>query len=82
MDASKTTTAAIPSMPLGEDYPEIRAAIRKICEGFPGAYWREKEEKEAYPSEFVAARLRGVTVKVIDRLNGEVARHSIPVYAS
>ncbi|MBW8269174.1 acyl-CoA dehydrogenase family protein [Caldovatus aquaticus] len=46
---------AVPSVPLGEDYPEIRAAIRRICEGFPGAYWREKEEKEAYPAEFVQA---------------------------
>ncbi len=55
MNASKTPATAMPSMPLGEDYPEIRAAIRKICEGFPGAYWREKEEKEAYPAEFVAA---------------------------
>ncbi|GGG33052.1 acyl-CoA dehydrogenase [Caldovatus sediminis] len=50
-----TTTTALPSVPLGEDYPEIRAAIRRICEGFPGAYWREKEEKEAYPAEFVQA---------------------------
>jgi acyl-CoA dehydrogenase len=55
MDGTQTTATAMPSIPIGEDYPEIRAAIRKICEGFPGAYWREKEEKEAYPSEFVQA---------------------------
>ena len=40
---------------LGEDFPEIRASVRKICEGFPGAYWRDLEAREAYPTEFVAA---------------------------
>src|SRR5687767_10372640 len=49
------TTGALPSMALGEDFSEIRASIRKICEGFPGAYWRAKEDTEAYPAEFVAA---------------------------
>jgi acyl-CoA dehydrogenase len=40
---------------LGEDYPEIREAIRRICADFPGRYWRELEAQEAYPSEFVQA---------------------------
>ena len=40
---------------IGEDYPEIREAVRKICEGFPGAYWRDLEAREAYPTEFVQA---------------------------
>ncbi len=39
----------------GEDYPELRQAIRKITEDFPPSYWRDLDEKEAYPSEFVAA---------------------------
>ena len=43
---------------VGEDFPEIRQAIRKICEGFPGSYWRELEAKEAYPTEFVQALTR------------------------
>jgi len=42
-------------MDLGLDYPEIRDSIRKICEGFPGAYWRDLEERVAYPIEFVHA---------------------------
>ena len=25
---------------LGEDYPELRQSVRKICEKYPGAYWR------------------------------------------
>ena len=39
----------------GEDYPEIREAVRRICAGYPGAYWRRMEDERAYPSEFVAA---------------------------
>ena len=23
-----------------QDYPEIRQAVRALCAGFPGAYWR------------------------------------------
>ena len=40
---------------LGQDFPEIRESIRKICAGFPGAYWRDLEERVAYPTEFVNA---------------------------
>ena len=43
------------SFPLGEDFPEIRDSVRRICAKFPGAYWRELEAREAYPTEFVRA---------------------------
>jgi acyl-CoA dehydrogenase len=43
------------SVPLGEDFPEIRESVRRICTQFPGAYWRDLEAREAYPSEFVKA---------------------------
>ena len=43
------------SMPLGEDYPEIREGVRRICADFPGAYWRKLDDEEAYPSAFVQA---------------------------
>ena len=43
------------TLALGEDYTEIRAGVRKICEGFPGAYWRGLDEKQDYPEDFVAA---------------------------
>ena len=42
-------------VPLGDDFPEIRASVRKICAGYPGAYWRELESRQAYPAEFVKA---------------------------
>lgn len=38
-----------------ETFPEIRAAVRAVCAGFPGAYWRDKDAARAYPGEFVRA---------------------------
>jgi len=43
------------SIEVGEDYPEIRESVRRVCADFPGAYWRKLEEAEAYPTEFVKA---------------------------
>jgi acyl-CoA dehydrogenase len=48
-----TTTATTVS--LGEDYADIRESVRAICEDFPGAYWRELEDRQAYPDAFVKA---------------------------
>jgi acyl-CoA dehydrogenase len=42
-------------VPIGEDYPEIREAVRRICADFPGRYWRDLEAAEAYPTDFVKA---------------------------
>jgi alkylation response protein AidB-like acyl-CoA dehydrogenase len=42
-------------MPASEDFADIRRAVRQLCAGFPGAYWREKDRSRAYPHEFVAA---------------------------
>ena len=36
-------------------YPEIRSAVRKLCEQFPGEYWRKLDREAAYPAEFVKA---------------------------
>jgi alkylation response protein AidB-like acyl-CoA dehydrogenase len=46
------------TMELGEDYPEIREAVARICENFPGEYWRRLEAESAYPEEFVATLTR------------------------
>jgi acyl-CoA dehydrogenase len=37
------------------DHAEIRAAIARLCAGFPGAYWRRLDAERAYPTEFVQA---------------------------
>lgn len=43
------------SISSGEDYPEIREGVKRVCADFPGSYWRGLEEKLAYPTEFVQA---------------------------
>jgi acyl-CoA dehydrogenase len=46
------------TMSLGEDYPEIREQVRKLCEEFPGEYWRNLENQPpsgSYPTEFIEA---------------------------
>jgi alkylation response protein AidB-like acyl-CoA dehydrogenase len=37
------------------NYPEIREAVRKLCERFPGIYWQGLDREMAYPAEFVDA---------------------------
>ena len=37
-----------------DDHQDIREAVRRLCDGYPGTYWREKDAVDAYPSEFVA----------------------------
>ena len=46
------------TMELGEDYPEIREAISRVCQEFPGDYWRKLDADSAYPEEFVATLTR------------------------
>jgi acyl-CoA dehydrogenase len=43
------------SMNLDQDHLDIREGVRRICADFPGSYWRELDEREGYPSEFVKA---------------------------
>ena len=37
------------------DHAEIRAAVRRLCEQFPGEYWRRLDRERTYPAEFVEA---------------------------
>ena len=43
------------TVPIGQTFPEIRQAVRALCERFPGAYWRDLDRQRAYPTAFVAA---------------------------
>jgi acyl-CoA dehydrogenase len=38
-----------------QDHAEIREAVRRLCERFPGEYWRDLDARRAYPQEFVRA---------------------------
>jgi acyl-CoA dehydrogenase len=55
MAETMTADEALPQMALGEDYADIRAAVRALCAGFPGPYWRKLDAASEYPEEFVAA---------------------------
>jgi alkylation response protein AidB-like acyl-CoA dehydrogenase len=39
--------------PKAQSHPEIRDAVRKLCAGFPGEYWRALDREREYPTEFV-----------------------------
>lgn len=43
------------SLPIGNDYRELRDAVRRVCEKFPGEYWRKLDAAAEYPTEFVSA---------------------------
>lgn len=45
-------------LPAGEDYPDIRREVGRICDNFPGKYWREVDADNAYPFAFVEALTR------------------------
>ncbi len=48
--------APAPAASLGEDELEqLREAVRALCAGFPGEYWRALDRDRAYPTDFVAA---------------------------
>jgi alkylation response protein AidB-like acyl-CoA dehydrogenase len=38
-----------------EELAEIRRAVRALCAGFPGEYWRDLDRERAYPTAFVRA---------------------------
>ncbi|MEE2776937.1 MAG: acyl-CoA dehydrogenase family protein [Acidobacteriota bacterium] len=40
---------------IGDDYRALRDPVRRICDRFPGEYWRELDDKKEYPHAFVDA---------------------------
>ena len=38
-----------------ENFPELRDAVRELCNRFDSAYWQKIDDKRAYPEEFVDA---------------------------
>src|SRR5215203_6761418 len=47
------------TMELGEDYPELRDSVRRVCERYPGEYWRGLDEASAYPTAFIKELTEG-----------------------
>ena len=40
---------------MSEQHADIREAVARLCEDFPGEYWRALDRRRAYPQDFVAA---------------------------
>lgn len=38
-----------------QSFSEIREAVRRLCAGFPGPYWRDLDRERTYPTAFVRA---------------------------
>ena len=42
-----------PRMEIGEDFPDIRDAVRRLCRNYPGEYWRDLDRSDEYPDAFI-----------------------------
>ena len=42
-------------MALERTFPDIRAAVARLCDGYGGDYWRRLDAGRQYPTEFVSA---------------------------
>ena len=40
-------------VPAGNDFPELRESVQRICAKYPGEYWRGLDEREEYPTKFI-----------------------------
>ncbi|MFB6123710.1 MAG: acyl-CoA dehydrogenase family protein [Haloferacaceae archaeon] len=45
--------SAMETVELNEEQRMVRDAVREVCEDFDAEYWRERDENEEYPHEFV-----------------------------
>jgi alkylation response protein AidB-like acyl-CoA dehydrogenase len=57
---------------MSDQHAEIRAAVARLCEDFPGEYWRDLDRRRAYPSEFVTtlAHAGWLSVLIPERYGG------------
>lgn len=49
------TTDEKNTMRIDRDYAELRDNVKKLCQNFPGKYWRDVDAKGEYPEAFVNA---------------------------
>lgn len=54
-----TESSPGPQISLTDEYDDIREAVRRICQGYPGEYWRKLEDDNDYPTDFVTALTKG-----------------------
>jgi acyl-CoA dehydrogenase len=54
-EAAIEATAGKAGSNADELYPDLRAEVRRLCQRFPGSYWRDLDRERAYPEAFVKA---------------------------
>jgi alkylation response protein AidB-like acyl-CoA dehydrogenase len=47
------------------NHSDIREAVRRLCEDFPGSYWQELDRERRYPTDFVKALTEGGFLSVL-----------------
>ena len=62
------------------EYSEIREAVAKLCQQFPGDYWRAKDRERAYPGEFVDALTQAGFLSVL--IPEEYGGSGLPISAA
>ena len=50
---------------LSDDQQAIRAAVRDLCKRYPDSYWRDLDQRRAYPEAFVNELTRGGWLAVL-----------------
>ncbi len=50
-DAAGTQTI---QLSVGEDYADLREAVRRLCAGYDNAYWVDLERQSGYPTAFIS----------------------------
>jgi acyl-CoA dehydrogenase len=53
------------SINVSDELIQIRESVRKLCEQFPGEYWRKLDRESAYPTEFVQALAKAGYLSVL-----------------
>jgi acyl-CoA dehydrogenase len=50
-----TASLSSPSIPLDQQWGDIRDGVKKVCDGFPNSYWLKLDHEAEYPTAFVNA---------------------------
>jgi len=53
MDTMTAGDRQLPTVELGDDFPDLRHSVRALCSRYPGSYWRGLESESAYPTAFI-----------------------------
>jgi acyl-CoA dehydrogenase len=59
-----------------ENYPELRDAVRALCNQFDSSYWQAVDEKRAYPEKFVEALTKAGWMSALIPEGSKAARGS------